>query len=338
MSDSGVRHSRRGGASGRPKRKTLATVAIFPEDAGPGSQTIPEFSPSCVLAGGITVNLPNPNGNRKTVTLHSGTFDGSASILEEASHDAGRSVDGESYATPSQEGSHRRPFGFRFRKRGRATREIERMFATRTPGAYKAMGGMGYSGGWTSSFSVSTWLRAVMQVDGAKFLSGERVTVGEGDHAVDDWMVCVSLGGGDVCFSLGLYVKLHAYACFRPRTLDMVASLRARAVQCSKELGLPDDYSAFVLAGTVALAHHVLPVESSAWRSLGAVAGLRSERASHDVTVGMVPGVRHVPADDVRGQHSRHEPFSIRSSADWWCALIAGGRRTDRRSIARAAR
>nr|WNM95046.1 MAG: hypothetical protein [Diaporthe helianthi umbravirus 1] len=340
---------------------------VVREDEGDHAQTAQVFYPEAVLDIDYTVRLPpTPNDGLKKVRFEEEARPpqtdssrltkindaiikvvgfGKGSIYRSAvdwswkkREDSIRRHWSSSAFTKAFARRHRVFFGGRPRARGKDTNELERILDTSSAGAVSAGLERKRSGGVQTSNVASSWLRALCQVSGAKVVENHQVEFGEGDKVVKDQTIYISMGSGDLCLSLGLYARLYSYACFKPRTQELIPSLRARAVQTCKELGYPADYSAFVLAGTVAMAHTIIPLEASAWRALGGETGRKSAVLSRDLAAGVVPGARLPASHNAVGGTSARGIFTIRSRADWWCALIAGGARTQMRTLPRAVR
>lgn len=179
---------------------------------------------------------------------------------------------------------------FRLRRRGRLTRAVEESLT-------KAGLGVSDAGGKTSLTIVRLWLES-LSVGGAKVTAGHLVELksaspaGEGSKekpSVCDWLLTIRIGGSSLDVSLGVYQALSAYACFRPRTSDLVMSLRSRAVQLGKELDYPTGYTSLCLAGSVALAMFVTKREEVAWSALGGRTGRRVGEMSSAYRDGEIP-------------------------------------------------
>jgi hypothetical protein len=99
------------------------------------------------------------------------------------------------------------------------------------------------------------------------------------------------LDGSEIAVSLDMYAKLYAYCVFRPRTSDLVPSLRSRGVQFAKELGLHVRHTAWVLPGTVALAMQVLGHEQKSFESIGGLLGQKSNRHTDRFQRARVPAI-----------------------------------------------
>nr|QXN75446.1 MAG: hypothetical protein [Grapevine-associated tombus-like virus 4] len=209
---------------------------------------------------------------------------------------------------------------YRLRRHGRLTNQMEKT-------ATEALDLLLESGGLqTSSNVVGTWVRLIQEAKGVKLARGERVSwlQEEGKPELSDWMLEVVVDGRTQLMSLVTYTKLFNYACFRPRTAELVAALRTRAVQLHKELDYPENLGALVLPGTVAMAMHVLPHESRSWDAMGGEVGFRSSRASGWVAA------RTVPETHVR------TGLRVASWVDRMCVAIAGGTTTRGRVLPRA--
>lgn len=144
-------------------------------------------------------------------------------------------------------------------------------------------------GGKTSSGSARSWLTMINGA-GVKVLGEDRVHFDGRGHQLQssDVLVRVQVGETILAVSVGLYAALYKYCCYRPRTADLLASLRARAVQVSKELDMPDTYLAVVLPGTVALAHLVPELEKVSLSALGGEMGMAAGEYSEDLSKGEV--------------------------------------------------
>jgi hypothetical protein len=102
-------------------------------------------------------------------------------------------------------------------------------------------------------------------------------------------MLHVELNGSTVLVSLAIYCKLATYAVFRPRSRELLFSLRVRAVEYAKELGMGYRLLSLVLPGTLALALHVLDHEVACWDALGGRLGKRTVELSGELNAGAVP-------------------------------------------------
>lgn len=83
----------------------------------------------------------------------------------------------------------------------------------------------------------------------AKLLGGGVMPTDGGEHEV---FLVVETNSGRVVISPELLAKLSLYACFRPRTQDLLSGLRARAREWFSEKGIPASAAVFVLPDTVA--------------------------------------------------------------------------------------
>jgi len=84
-----------------------------------------------------------------------------------------------------------------------------------------------------------------------KLLGGGVLPTSVMEHEV---FLVVESTAGRMVIAPALLAKLSLYSCFRPRTQDLLAGLRARAREWFSEKGVADLASAFVLPDTVALA------------------------------------------------------------------------------------
>lgn len=214
--------------------------------------------------------------------------------------------------------------GFRLRRHGRLTNQMERAAA-------EALDPLFESGGQTSSRVVGTWIRLIREAKGVKLARGERVTWWQEEATGDkpgkvgeDWMIELVSDGRSQLFSLVAYTSLSSYVCFRQRTAELVSALRTRAVQKLKEMNYPEHLSGLVVPGTVSLAMQILPHESRAWDSMGGEAGWRSGRTSGWISRRVVPET-HIRTG-----------FRVTSVWDRVCVAIAGGRTTRGRALPRA--
>jgi len=149
--------------------------------------------------------------------------------------------------------------GFRFRRRSRIVKELERVFFS----ASDTFSSVFSSGGRTSSGGCEGWFRAIFGRE-AKVVSCNRVEPSsEGDQV--DFLLSIRLSGTDeLMVSLFLLSRLLAYAYFRPRTEDLVQLLRSRAQQWASQMGMSPFVVACVLPGCVAAAMRVPLVERTA--------------------------------------------------------------------------
>jgi hypothetical protein len=163
-------------------------------------------------------------------------------------------------------------------------------------------GGKGPSGSETSHRFARLWLET-LNVSGVKVTGGHQVVLSEGSAAVlaedgsvktpasqasVDWLLTVRIGGIESVVSLGMYAALAAYACFRPRTRELLVAMRSRGVQVGKELGLPMMHLSFCLPGSVALAMSVGRIERNAWATLGTRTGHFSQELASQFAEGTV--------------------------------------------------
>jgi hypothetical protein len=86
----------------------------------------------------------------------------------------------------------------------------------------------------------------------AKLLGGGVLPSTSGDRQFP--FLVVETEKGRVVTAPDLLAHLYLYACFRPRTQDLLAGLRSRAREWFKENGIADLASAFLLPDTVAIA------------------------------------------------------------------------------------
>lgn len=172
--------------------------------------------------------------------------------------------------------------GFRLRKRGRLTREIAKAVQTSLVGTREA-------GGKTSLNAARLWREAISDF-GAKVLRCDRVDLEQKDgELTSDHLLVLGYGKEQMFLSLTAYSRLFSYACFRPRTKTLLPSLRTRAAQEMKDLGHGREAIALLLPGTVSLAMHVLPWESSQFTNLSGPEGKESTRHSKRFDLGAVP-------------------------------------------------
>jgi len=205
--------------------------------------------------------------------------------------------------------------GFRLRRRGRLTRAMESAVS-------RAVRGTAFDGGKTSQSLVSVWISLIHDLSGAKVTGGNRV---EFDEDGNDWLLTLKSGENESAISLGMYVKIQSYACFKPRTQELAQSLRARAMQASKELDYPTQYAAFVLPGTVALAMLVLPHERDAWAGMGSKCGHASGKTAVQFANGEV-------FETYRYAMRSGREIVLQGSSGFsrWLKLCAGGQTTAR--------
>jgi len=85
----------------------------------------------------------------------------------------------------------------------------------------------------------------------AKLLGGGVLPTAVTEHEV---FLVVETRAGRVVIAPALLAKLSLYACFRPRSPELLAGLRTRAREWFSEKGVADLASAFVLPDTVAMA------------------------------------------------------------------------------------
>jgi hypothetical protein len=185
-------------------------------------------------------------------------------------------------------GSTKTP-GIRLRRRGKMTRAIE-------SSVRKTMAEAGsVAGGQTSHWTARLWLETLQSSAGVKVTAGHQVELtpphdkeGVTTPGVYDWTLVVVVGGIELAVSLGMYVGLFAYACFRPRTAELVLSLRSRGMQLSRELGMSTAHGAFCLPGSVALAMVVTRHEARSWSSLGGDVGDYTAKVASQFATGTV--------------------------------------------------
>jgi hypothetical protein len=226
--------------------------------------------------------------------------------------------------SPARPGPGSMSPGFRLRRHGRLTNQMEKAAA-------EALDPLFTSGGQTSSGIVGTWIRLIQEAKGVKLARGERVLwwreepEGEKPGKVgEDWMIELIADGRTLLVSLVAYTSLASYVCFRPRTAELVPALRTRAIQKLRDIDYPEHLSGLVVGGTVAFAMQVLPSEIRAWDSMGGEAGWRSGRASGWVSSRTVPET-HVKTG-----------FRVANVWDRMCVAIVGGKTSRGRVLPRA--
>lgn len=116
-----------------------------------------------------------------------------------------------------------------------------------------------------------------------------------------DELLTVRLSGGQLAVSLRIYTRLFAYCAYRPRTQELLSSLRSRCIQYGKEMDASPEYVALVTPGTISLAMQVLPFERSAWATLGGVQGHVGRELSKQYTTGTVPWTHKASGTPLRG-------------------------------------
>jgi len=173
--------------------------------------------------------------------------------------------------------------GFRLRRRGRLTRCLEAV-------ALEDYYNPHMTGGKTSSEAVRSYLDGILR-KGVKLNWLEQVVTNlpkEGEASYD---VVLNLSAESYTSLVSLRVlnKLLSKAMFKKRTLELRASLTAKAVQFAAELGLSDSYLSMVLPGTVTHAMFVTMHEATAAAELGGWVGLVSREQSDAISQGRVP-------------------------------------------------
>jgi len=119
------------------------------------------------------------------------------------------------------------------------------------------------AGGIKSSLeSLRTWL-AELYGNGVELIAGQRVELGVGNEDEcsseglrrTDVLLQLSMNGGvdRVNVSLGILSRLVCFFTFRPKDKSTLMLARGKAIQYAKELGMPPELTAQVLAGSVAL-------------------------------------------------------------------------------------
>jgi len=173
--------------------------------------------------------------------------------------------------------------GFRLRRRGRLTRLLESV-------ALEDFYNPDSAGGKTSLNTVSIYLDGILR-KGVKLNWLEQVTttIPKEEESTSDVVLNLSVEKYSSLVSLRLYNKLLSKAMFKKRTLELRASLTAKAVQFAAELGLSDSYLAMVLPGTVTHAMFVAMHEATAAAELGGWHGAISQEQSNAISQGKVP-------------------------------------------------
>lgn len=180
--------------------------------------------------------------------------------------------------------------GVRLRKRGRITRTLESIateeFFSR------------WTGGKTSSASLRTFLAIILR-RGVKLNWLEQVTAltsGTGDDETMSYDVILNLSVGkvDSLVSMRLFTHLLSKAMFKRRTVELRASLVAKAQQFAAELGMNNSYLLTVLPGSVAYALLVSYHEANAVRAQGDIVGLISQEQSNAISSGKMPKERKI--------------------------------------------
>lgn len=147
----------------------------------------------------------------------------------------------------------------RLRRRARWVRVLQQTLGGR-PGIVGRLA----SGRWTPDLpsrylpdSVNAFLALY---DGeAKLLGGGVLPNSMGEH--HEPFVVVETRTGRRVIAIGLLTQLNLYACFRPRTEELLAGLRSRALQWFKERAVPSYSAALVLPDAVELAFSETTVE-----------------------------------------------------------------------------
>lgn len=172
-------------------------------------------------------------------------------------------------------GSEKNP-AFRLRRRGRLANSLASAEVLRK--ATMEVGGK------TSLCGARLWIEALRDA-GAKVVERRQVHLKEGN----DELLVIESDHKQIAFSLGVYSRLAAYACYKPRTRTLVAALRSRAVQFSDELGHSPELRAWITPGTVALAMVVLPHEEVGYESMAGALGARSDVNTKRFDTGDIP-------------------------------------------------
>lgn len=182
----------------------------------------------------------------------------------------------------------RRPRGasLRLRPRGRLTRSLESAVS-------ETLMSLGGGGGFQTSRNLAgTWVRTIL-AGGAKLAGHQQVTIND-QEGVSDELLTLRWRGGEMLVSLSLFARVFNYCVYRPRTAELLPSLRSRCIQYGKELGASPEYVALVTPGVVALAMQVLPIERSAWATLGERQGRVTAELSRQFVAGAAPRT-HIP-------------------------------------------
>lgn len=214
------------------------------------------------------------------IDIHAGPTVGSADASEDPKTYSSKDIVGDRRRTRVRIGptAEERLSGVRLRCRGRYTREIERTVRG-------AMADAGKGGGKTSLNPARLWTEAIRNF-GAKVTSVDRVELESGEF---DHFLTLEYGREGFFVSLRAYTRLFTYACFRPRTKDLLPALRTRCAQTLKDAGHSMEVTAALVPGTVALAMHVLPWESRHFRSIAGENGERSRLDSEMFAAAAVP-------------------------------------------------
>jgi hypothetical protein len=113
------------------------------------------------------------------------------------------------------------------------------------------------SGGKTSGKDLTSYVRNLLG-DSVKLVGGKRVHVGEpsdeGLRKVDIILRLKPASGEVLSVSLGVLCRLMTYVSMRPRTKDLLLTLRAKGAQYGREIGLAPEHLALVIGPCVAVA------------------------------------------------------------------------------------
>jgi len=179
--------------------------------------------------------------------------------------------------------------GFRLRPRGRATHFIESL-------ADEFYLDRGNCGGKTSDSTVREYLDMILGQE-VKVQGSHQVVVRHGDEKrapVDDIYLLVIKADRHLSVSLRLLNKLLLASMFKPKTLELMASLKAKAVQYLGELEVGLTYQNLVIPGTVAVAMTANRTEVNSFLALGGVNGLARGKQGEQMSKGQMP-TQYVP-------------------------------------------
>jgi hypothetical protein len=143
-----------------------------------------------------------------------------------------------------------------------------------------------------------------------------------------DWLLTVSLNDREVGVSLEVFTRLFQYSTFRPRTRELLLSLRSRSTQISKEIGLEAKLAAWCTPGNVALAMSVLDIEQQSFEALGSRGGERSQARSGHLAAGEVMSTwsyKQPKSDKIITTETSRS--ALGRFGDWVVRASAGGRR-----------
>lgn len=177
------------------------------------------------------------------------------------------------------------PMPERLRPRGKATQESRKLFGELFAGWVTEEGVVDQT---STDFQISTYA-SYLWGTGAKVLGVHRVPAADDK---DDHVLRLRIGEEEVLCALKVLSRLVPVLAFRPRTSELLASVRSRFVQYSKEVGLSLEVSALVATGTIFAAMMVTDPERRTWRALNGRAVRDGLALSQHFGAGYVPGNR----------------------------------------------